>query len=71
MPAATAPPAPAQTYFVELMLKPAGTVVDRNVYWLSTQPDIVNWGRRSGNPQATMSQFGNLQGCRRLPRHVR
>ncbi|MGH3169487.1 MAG: glycosyl hydrolase 2 galactose-binding domain-containing protein, partial [Trebonia sp.] len=27
---------PVQTYFVELLLKQNGTIVDRNVYWLST-----------------------------------
>src|SRR6516165_3723842 len=34
---------PVQVYFVELLLKRGGTLVDRNVYWLSTQPDVVNW----------------------------
>ena len=39
------PQAPAQAYFVELLLRQSGTVVDRNVYWLSTQQD-VRIGRR-------------------------
>ena len=30
-----------ETYFVELQLKQNGTLVDRNVYWLSTQQDVV------------------------------
>src|SRR5207248_1464096 len=45
VPAATTPPAAAKTYFVELLVKQGGTVADRNVYWLSTQADVVNWGK--------------------------
>ncbi len=60
VPAATTPPATPKTYFVELLLRRNGAVVDRNVYWLSTQQDEVNWDKTVGNPQATMSQFANL-----------
>jgi len=60
VPASTTPPAPAQTYFIELLLKQDGTTVDRNVYWLSTQPDVVNWSATVGEPQATMSQYADL-----------
>jgi exo-1,4-beta-D-glucosaminidase len=66
VPAATTPPTPAQTYFVELLLTRAGAVVDRNVYWLSTQRDVVNWRKTRGNPQATMSRYGNLTQLRTL-----
>jgi hypothetical protein len=34
---------PARVYFVELLLRQHGALVDRNVYWLSTQHDVVNW----------------------------
>jgi len=61
VPAATQPPASAQTYFVELLLTRHGQLVDRNVYWLSTQPDQVNWSATIGNPQATMTQYGDLR----------
>ncbi len=61
VPAATTPPTPAQTYFVELLLTRHGQLVDRNVYWLSTQQDEVNWDATIGNPQATMTQYANLQ----------
>ncbi len=61
VPAATQPPTPAQTYFVELLLTRHGQLVDRNVYWLSTQQDEVNWDATIGNPQATMTQYANLQ----------
>jgi exo-1,4-beta-D-glucosaminidase len=60
VPAATTPPAAPKTYFVELLLQRHGAVVDRNVYWLSTQQDEVDWDKTIGNPQATMSQFANL-----------
>ena len=56
-PVPTAPPPPASTYFVELTARPGGAVVDRNVYWLSTRPDIVNWkadrGQSAGHPVAS------------------
>ncbi len=69
VPASTQPRKRAQTYFVELLLRQAdGTIVDRNVYWLSTQKDIVNWGATVGNPQATMSQYANLRQLRNLGR---
>ena len=61
VPATTTPPTPAKMYFVELLLTRGGQVVDRNVYWLSTQQDLVNWSATIGNPQATMTQYSNLQ----------
>ena len=66
VPAATRPPARAQTYFVELLLRRRGQVVDRNVYWLSTQRDVVNWSKTIGQPQATMTSFADLRGLRNL-----
>jgi exo-1,4-beta-D-glucosaminidase len=65
-PAATKPPAKAQTYFVELLLRSGGQVVDRNTYWLSTQPDVVNWSKTIGQPQATMVSYANFGGLRSL-----
>jgi exo-1,4-beta-D-glucosaminidase len=58
---------PVQVYFVELQLKQNGTLVDRNVYWLSTQPDVVNWSKTLGQPQGTLSQYANLTGLQTLP----
>ncbi len=66
VPAATKPPAKAQTYFVELLLRQGGQVVDRNVYWLSTQHDVVNWSKTIGQPQAAMTSFADLRGLRDL-----
>ena len=67
VPAATAPPAPATTYFVELQLTRGGRVVDRNTYWLSTQPDQVDWAKTIGQPQATMAGYADLRQLRQLP----
>ena len=70
VPGATKPPVPAQTYFVELTLREGAITVDRNVYWLSTQKDLVNWPKSVGNPQATMTRYANLralQGLRPAP----
>jgi exo-1,4-beta-D-glucosaminidase len=58
---------PAKVYFVELLLRQDGAVVDRNVYWLSTQQDVVNWTKTMGSPQATMSQFADLTQLQGLP----
>lgn len=67
VPAATTPPVTARTYFVELLLSQNGQLVDRNVYWLSTQQDIINWAKTIGLPQATMGQYADLTQLRSLP----
>jgi exo-1,4-beta-D-glucosaminidase len=46
---------------VELLLTEGGVVVDRNVYWLSTRRDVVNWKKTIGNPQAHMTRYANLR----------
>jgi exo-1,4-beta-D-glucosaminidase len=61
------PTSPVQTYFVELQLRQNGTLADRNVYWLSTQPDAMNWNKTLGQPQGTLSQYANLTGLQTLP----
>ncbi|SDU95269.1 Glycosyl hydrolases family 2 [Microlunatus sagamiharensis] len=67
VPATTAPPQRASTYLVELVLRRGTHVVDRNTYWLSTQRDVVDWAATLGNPQATMTQYGDLTGLHDLP----
>ena len=66
VPATTVPPAAAQTYFVELTLSQNNAVVDRNVYWLSTQQDIVDFGKSLGQPQSTITQYGDLTALQSL-----
>ena len=58
---------PVQAYFVELQLKQNGTLLDRNVYWLSTQPDAVNWNKTLGQPQGVISTYANLTSLQTLP----
>jgi exo-1,4-beta-D-glucosaminidase len=66
VPATTTSPTPAKTYFVELLLRQHGTVVDHNVYWQSTQQDVIDWDATMGNPQATTTQTADLTGLRSL-----
>jgi exo-1,4-beta-D-glucosaminidase len=58
---------PVQTYFAELLLRHNGALVDRNVYWLSTQPDVVNWSKSLDQPQGVMTTYANLTGLQTLP----
>ena len=71
VPAATTPPTPAKTYFVEVDLRQNGVVIDRNVYWLSTQQDVINWDTTQGNPQADngapLSQYADMTALQTLP----
>ena len=58
---------PVQVYFVELILKQNGALADRNVYWLSTQTDAVNWSKTLGQPQGTQTTYANLTSLQTLP----
>jgi exo-1,4-beta-D-glucosaminidase len=58
---------PARVYFVELLLRRHGALADRNVYWLSTQRDVVNWHKTLGQPQGRMRQYANLRALQTLP----
>jgi exo-1,4-beta-D-glucosaminidase len=67
VPGTTKPPKPATTYFVEVSLRHNGRVVGHNVYWLTTQRDVVNWKKTMGLPQATMNRYANLRALDGLP----
>jgi exo-1,4-beta-D-glucosaminidase len=54
------------TYFVELQLKQNGTLVDRNVYWLSTTQDATNWSKSLDKPAGVISTYANLTGLQTL-----
>jgi exo-1,4-beta-D-glucosaminidase len=58
---------PARVYFVELVLRQHGALIDRNVYWLSTQKDVVNWQKTLDRPQGVMRQYANLTALQKLP----
>jgi exo-1,4-beta-D-glucosaminidase len=66
VPAATQPPMPARTYFIELLLRRRGRVIDRNVYWLSTQRDAINWSKTLGNTHAIMTRYANFKALNHL-----
>jgi len=66
VPAVTTAPTPATTYFVELTMRHGATVIDHNVYWRSTQRDVVDWPASLGNTQATMTQYADMQGLNTL-----
>jgi exo-1,4-beta-D-glucosaminidase len=57
---------PVQTYFVELLLSHNGSVVDRNVYWLSTQQDATNWSKTLDNPAGVITTYANLTALQTL-----
>ena len=61
------PTSPVETYFVELQLKQNGTLVDRNVYWLSTRQDVVNWKKSLDKPVGVITTYANLTGLASLP----
>jgi len=63
----TVPTAAGTVSFVELLLRQNGSVVDRNVYWLPTTPDVINWRKTLGSPQATMTSYANLKALQSLP----
>jgi exo-1,4-beta-D-glucosaminidase len=63
----TVPTAANTVYFVELLERQNGTLVDRNVYWQSTSTDVTNWSSTIGNPQATMTSYANLKALQNLP----
>ena len=58
---------PVQVYFVELLLRKSGSVVDRNVYWLSTQQDATNWKKTLDNPVGVITTYANLKALGTLP----
>ena len=65
-------PRKARTYFVELLLRQHGHVVDRNVYWLSTQRDVRLAQDQGYATGATMTRFANLTALKGLPpAHIR
>ena len=55
------------TYFVELLLKQNGALIDRNVYWLSTTQDLTNWSKSLDKPVGVISTYANLTGLNSLP----
>ncbi len=61
------PTTPGTVFFVELLLRQNSTLVDRNVYWLPTTGDVINWSKTIGSPQATIKSYANLTALQSLP----
>jgi hypothetical protein len=61
----------SRTYFVELTLtRRGGGTVSRNVYWLSTKPDAVDWDKTLGAGSGAVFQpdgYADLTGLQKLP----
>ncbi|WP_285629688.1 glycoside hydrolase family 2 protein [Actinoallomurus iriomotensis] len=60
----------SQTYFLELTLSKGGRTVSRNVYWLSTKPDKVDWAKTVGQGYGATFQpagYADLTGLQKLP----
>jgi exo-1,4-beta-D-glucosaminidase len=62
----TVPTTPGTVYFVELLLRENGNLVDRNVYWLPTTGDVLNWNKTIGSPQASVKSYANLTALQSL-----
>jgi exo-1,4-beta-D-glucosaminidase len=60
---------PQRTYFLELLLKRGASVVDRNVYWLSTINDIPIYTREAYPDLSTYGDLRNLQTPSKDPAH--
>ncbi|MGH9107802.1 MAG: glycosyl hydrolase 2 galactose-binding domain-containing protein [Acidimicrobiales bacterium] len=64
---AEAPRTGAATYFLALRAAGAdGAPVSRNVYWLSTTPDVLDWDHGPWY-HTPLAQFADLTGLERLP----
>ncbi|WP_433173055.1 glycosyl hydrolase 2 galactose-binding domain-containing protein [Actinoallomurus sp. CA-150999] len=68
-----APKVPAgisKTYFLELTLTRPGATVSRNVYWLSTKTDEIDWSKTLGEGSGAVfapGGYADLTGLRSLP----
>jgi hypothetical protein len=64
------PSAMSRTYFAELTLtRDDGSTVSRNVYWLSTKPDAVDWSKTLGQGSGATflpGGYADLTGLRSL-----
>lgn len=59
------PAGTSTTYLLELELWRGGGRIDRNVYWLSQTPDVVDWAHQSGWG-AAMASYADLHGLQTL-----
>jgi exo-1,4-beta-D-glucosaminidase len=62
----TVPTQANTVFFVELLLRQNGVLVDRNVYWQPTT-DVINWNKTVGSPQAAVRSYATLTALQTLP----
>jgi exo-1,4-beta-D-glucosaminidase len=58
------------THFLRLTLTRAGRTVSRNVYWLSSKPDSIDWAKtidQGDGAEFTPDGYADLTGLRNLP----
>lgn len=56
----------SDVYFVELDLRRADRDLSRNVYWLSSNPDTLDWAKSNGF-WTPVSRYANLRALQQLP----
>jgi exo-1,4-beta-D-glucosaminidase len=60
----------SRTYFLELTLTRPGATVSRNVYWLSTKADDIDWSKALGQGSGAVFKpggYADLTGLQSLP----
>jgi exo-1,4-beta-D-glucosaminidase len=55
-----------RTYLLLIDLREDGVSLPRNVYWLSTKPDVLDWGSATGYVTPTV-EFADLMGLSSMP----
>ena len=56
------------TYFLKLELHDAaGKLMSDNFYWLSTQPDVLDWPKKDDTVYTPQSAYADLSGLNKLP----
>ncbi len=64
-----APDGLSSTYFLKLRLQDAaGKILSDNFYWLSTKPDVLDWGKKEDTVYTPQSEYADLSGLSSLPR---
>jgi len=57
------------TYFLKLELhNAAGKLIRDNFYWLSTKPDVLDWGQAKRPVYTPQKEFADLTGLNSLPK---
>lgn len=56
------------TYFLKLELaNHSGAIISRNFYWLSTNPDVLDWEKQIGTAYTPQKAWADMRGLAELP----